>query len=188
MELLLHTSQSPCSTLGRRRSKQRSRSLLDKEPNVGVFGMLGRDLRTDRQPLRFLARQSPSEHSSSHSPSLHTLHLLSTLMRWYEVLTSTPVLIAGAVGISAAVYARRHTAEQAKEQAREVIDARKAEGVKGKMAQAVSHSDSPGLLHIHPQMENGLIKTSGSLHHVCASGESRSTKGESGRQGKPKVD
>ena len=36
------------------------------------------------------------------------------------------------------VYAKRHTAEQAKEQAKEVINSAKAEGTKGKMAQAVS--------------------------------------------------
>jgi hypothetical protein len=71
---------------------------------------------------------------SSLSPHLHHL-----LMTWYDTLTSAPVLIAGALGISAAVYAKRgHTAGQAVEQVKEVAHATRAEGTAGKMAQAVS--------------------------------------------------
>jgi len=41
-------------------------------------------------------------------------------MSWYDTLTSTPLLIAGALGITVAVYARRHTADQAITQIKEV--------------------------------------------------------------------
>lgn len=58
-------------------------------------------------------------------------------MSLYEILTSTPVLLAGALGISAAVYARRHTANQAVTQLKEVTAAAGADGGTAKMAQAV---------------------------------------------------
>ena len=63
-------------------------------------------------------------------------------MSWLEILTSTPVLVAGALGITAAVYARRHTAQQAKEQAKDNWHASQAGDAKGKMAQTVSHHSS----------------------------------------------
>jgi hypothetical protein len=63
-------------------------------------------------------------------------------MTWIDTLTSTPVLIAGALGISAAVYAKRNptTTAQITEQAREVAHATQADTAAGKMAQAVSTS------------------------------------------------
>ncbi len=59
-------------------------------------------------------------------------------MTWLETLTSTPVLIAGAVGASALLYSRSRTTAQVKEQAKEVAHAAGANGGKAKMAQAVS--------------------------------------------------
>jgi len=63
-------------------------------------------------------------------------------MTWLDTLTSTPVLIAGAVGISAAVYAKRNptTTAQVTEQARELAHATQADTAQGKMAQAVRHA------------------------------------------------
>jgi len=58
-------------------------------------------------------------------------------MSWYDTLTSTPLLIAGALGITVAVYARRHTADQAITQIKEVKAAAGADGGTAKMAQAV---------------------------------------------------
>jgi hypothetical protein len=76
-------------------------------------------------------------------------------MTWLETLTSTPVLIAGALGISAALFAGRasgtktsgseqqhrlpESGAQLKEQVKEVKAAAGAEGVAAKMAQAVSY-------------------------------------------------
>jgi hypothetical protein len=60
-------------------------------------------------------------------------------MNWYDNITSLPVILAGVLGISAVVYAKRgHTAPQAMEQAKEVAQATKAEGTPGKVAQGVS--------------------------------------------------
>jgi hypothetical protein len=63
-------------------------------------------------------------------------------MTWLDTLTSTPVLIAGALGITAAVYAKRNpttipSAGQMSEQAKEVAQATQAEGTQAKVAQAV---------------------------------------------------
>ena len=71
------------------------------------------------------------------------LLLLAPLMTWYDTLTSTPVLIAGAVGISAALFARAQstsgTAHQVAQQAKEATrDAIHADNPRAKMAQAVS--------------------------------------------------
>lgn len=69
---------------------------------------------------------------------------------WYDTLTSTPALIATALGVSvAALFVSTHapnnsnsnnnskTAAQVKEQVKEVAQSVHAEGSKGKMAQAV---------------------------------------------------
>lgn len=67
---------------------------------------------------------------------------------WYDTLTSTPALIATALGVSvAALFVSTHntststsnnnTAAQIKEQVKEVAQSVHAEGSKGKMAQAV---------------------------------------------------
>lgn len=83
-----------------------------------------------------------STHTHIH-PRLSTRssHSLS-YMTWLDTLTSTPVLIAGALGITAAVYAKRNptvpTARQMSEQAKEVAQATQAEGTQAKVAQAVS--------------------------------------------------
>lgn len=65
---------------------------------------------------------------------------------WYDTLTSTPALIATALGVSvAALFVTTHntstsnnsTAAQLTEQVKEVAQSVHAEGSKGKMAQAV---------------------------------------------------
>lgn len=73
-------------------------------------------------------------------------------MTWIETLTSTPVLIVGALGISAALFVGRGgtpqqpianklpSGAQVKEQVKEVKAAAGAEGVAAKMAQAVSYT------------------------------------------------
>ena len=63
---------------------------------------------------------------------------------WYDTLTSTPVLIAGALGITAAVYASNHTANQAITQVKEVTAAAGADTKTAKMAQAVCFLYLPG--------------------------------------------
>ncbi len=68
-------------------------------------------------------------------------------MSWYDTLNSTPVILTGTLGIAAAVYASRHTADQAITQAKELTAAAGADGGTAKMAQAVccsfaSYSDS----------------------------------------------
>ena len=63
-------------------------------------------------------------------------------MSWYEIITSTPVIIAGALGITAVVYSRKHTSDQAITQVKEVVAAAGAHGGTAKMAQAVTNSVS----------------------------------------------
>jgi hypothetical protein len=58
---------------------------------------------------------------------------------WLDTLTSTPILVAGILGISVAVIANRRTPDQLKQQAKEVSQAAThADGPKAKMAQSVS--------------------------------------------------
>jgi hypothetical protein len=58
---------------------------------------------------------------------------------WLDTLTSTPLLVAGILGISVAVIANRRTPEQITQQAKEVTQAAAhADGAKAKMAQSVS--------------------------------------------------
>ena len=60
-------------------------------------------------------------------------------MSWLDTLTSTPLLVAGILGISAAVIATRRDPAQLKEQVKEVSQAASyADGPKAKMAQSVS--------------------------------------------------
>lgn len=67
-------------------------------------------------------------------------------MSWYETFTSTPVILAGLLGISAAVYAKRQSVThpgtmQPIEQAKEAIQAvTQAGDGTAKMAQAVRDS------------------------------------------------
>jgi len=58
---------------------------------------------------------------------------------WLDTLTSTPLLVAGILGISVAVIANRRTPEQVTQQAKEVTQAAAhADSAKAKMAQSVS--------------------------------------------------
>ncbi|KAK4687166.1 membrane-associated progesterone receptor component, partial [Tremellales sp. Uapishka_1] len=60
-------------------------------------------------------------------------------MTWFETLTSTPALIAGAVGASAFLYTRSSTSPgRLAEQAKEFANATQADGGKAKMAQAAA--------------------------------------------------
>jgi L-serine deaminase len=60
---------------------------------------------------------------------------------WLDALTSTPVVIAGVLGISAAVLASRREPAQLNQQAKEITQAAAhADGPKAKMAQSVSIS------------------------------------------------
>jgi hypothetical protein len=56
-------------------------------------------------------------------------------MTWLDTITSTPVIVAGLVGISAALFAGRRG--PVTEQAKEVKAAIQADGPKAKMAQTV---------------------------------------------------
>jgi hypothetical protein len=83
---------------------------------------------------------SPSASKTSSSLPLSLSHSarLTIRMTLLDSLTSTPVILAGLLGISVAVYAKRNASPQVKEQVKEVKNATRAEGVAGKMAQAVS--------------------------------------------------
>jgi hypothetical protein len=60
---------------------------------------------------------------------------------WLDTLTSTPLLVAGILGISVAVIANRRTPEQITQQTKEVTQAAAhADSAKVKMAQSVSVS------------------------------------------------
>lgn len=61
-------------------------------------------------------------------------------MSWLETLTSTPVVIAGLVGISAALFVGRRDPARVSEQVKEVANATQADVSKAKMAQAVRQS------------------------------------------------
>lgn len=110
---------------------------------------------------------------------------------WYDTLTSTPALIATALGVSvAALFFSTHapnnsnnnnskTAAQVKEQVKEVAQSVHAEGSKGKMAQAVRHCVA-ARLHGYTgngQRATGLMKYVGCIDHVCSCGKSRSSQG-----------
>jgi hypothetical protein len=56
-------------------------------------------------------------------------------MSWLDSITSTPVIVAGLLGISAALFVGRRP--QVVEQAKEVGRATQADGPKAKMAQTV---------------------------------------------------
>jgi hypothetical protein len=95
------------------------------------------------------------------------LHLTLDYMTWYDTITSVPVLLAGALGISAAVYASRgHTSAQAVEQVKEVAQSTRAEGTKGKMAQAVSDSSA-----LRSMLINCIVR----LNHVPTLGNPSSS-------------
>jgi len=58
---------------------------------------------------------------------------------WLDTLTSTPLIVAGILGVSVAVIANRRTPEQITRQAKEVSQAAAhADSAKAKMAQSVS--------------------------------------------------
>jgi membrane-associated progesterone receptor component len=60
---------------------------------------------------------------------------------WLDTLTSTPLLVAGILGISVAIIANRRTPEQVVQQTKEVTQAAAhADSAKAKMAQSVSVS------------------------------------------------
>ena len=60
---------------------------------------------------------------------------------WLDTLTSTPLIVAGILGVSVAVIANRRTPEQITQQAKEVTQAAAhADSAKAKMAQSVSTS------------------------------------------------
>lgn len=112
---------------------------------------------------------------------------------WYDTLTSTPALIATALGVSvAALFVSTHapnnnsnnsnnskTAAQVKEQVKEVAQSVHAEGSKGKMAQAVRRCVA-ARMHGYTgngQRATGLMKYVGCIDHVCSGGKSRSSQG-----------
>ena len=59
-------------------------------------------------------------------------------MTWFDTLTSAPVLVAGLVGISAALFVRGKDTHQVQEQAKDVAHSIQADSSKAKMAQTVS--------------------------------------------------
>ncbi|CAD6575346.1 MAG: hypothetical protein TREMPRED_001359 [Tremellales sp. Tagirdzhanova-0007] len=77
-------------------------------------------------------------------------------MSWYETLTSTPLLIAGTLGISAAIYSRRHTAHQVVTQVKEVTAAAGADGGTAKMAQASASVMSPPATDLAPPKDDPI--------------------------------
>jgi ribosomal protein S3 len=89
---------------------------------------------------------------------------------WLDTLTSTPLLVAGILGISVAIIANRRTPDQVAQQTKEVTQAAAhADSAKAKMAQSVSIS------RIIPR---GLrAECSVRISHVSTSYKSGSTKG-----------
>ncbi|WVR06059.1 hypothetical protein IAU60_003087 [Kwoniella sp. DSM 27419] len=81
---------------------------------------------------------------------------------WYETLTSTPVLIAAAVGLSfAAIVSARNTPNaptisQVKEQVKEVGQATQAADSKGKMAQAGASIMSAPATNLAPPKDDPI--------------------------------
>ncbi|ORY23355.1 cytochrome b5-like heme/steroid binding domain-containing protein [Naematelia encephala] len=69
---------------------------------------------------------------------------------WLQTLISTPVIIAGLVGISAAVYAKRYSSIQPIEQAKEVNAALHSDTGTAKMAQAAASVMSPPSTELAP--------------------------------------
>ncbi|XAO27129.1 hypothetical protein I312_105971 [Cryptococcus bacillisporus CA1280] len=98
---------------------------------------------------------------------------------WYDTLTSTPALIATALGVSvAALFVSTHntsnsnnnTAAQIKEQVKEVAQSVHAEGSKGKMAQAgASIMSAPAANLARPKPIYVAIK--GKVFDVSSRGE-----------------
>lgn len=94
---------------------------------------------------------------------------------WYDTLTSTPALIATALGVSvAALFVSTHapnnnsnnskTAAQVKEQIKEVAQSVHAEGSKGKMAQAVRRCVAA---RMHGYTGNGQRATGDGADEIC---------------------
>jgi len=89
---------------------------------------------------------------------------------WLDTLTSTPLLVAGILGISVAVIANRRTPEQVTQQAKEVTQAAAhADSAKAKMAQSVRSSR---MIPRGCRAENSVR-----ISHVSSSHKSGSTKG-----------
>lgn len=63
-------------------------------------------------------------------------------MTWFETLTSAPVLVAGLVGISAALFVGRRDTGQIKEQVKDIAHSAQADSAKAKMAQTVGPDEA----------------------------------------------
>ena len=121
-----------------------------------------REARKERRQIHVDPNCSPSTFSLNCECFFFLVFGFSYLpqMSWYETLTSTPLLIAGTLGISAAIYSRRHTAHQVVTQVKEVTAAAGADGGTAKMAQAVNWLKIP-----HPPLfPNSFLS---SLHLSC---------------------
>ncbi|OWZ73308.1 hypothetical protein AYX14_01202 [Cryptococcus neoformans] len=94
---------------------------------------------------------------------------------WYDTLTSTPALIATALGVSvAALFVSTHapnnnsnnskTAAQVKEQVKEVAQSVHAEGSKGKMAQAGASIMSAPAANLAPPKDDPITPSELAKH------------------------
>ncbi|KAK8866139.1 hypothetical protein IAR55_001290 [Kwoniella newhampshirensis] len=88
---------------------------------------------------------------------------MSSPNSWYETLTSTPALVAGAIGVSvAALFAvgsgsgSNRTAGQVTEQVKEVAHSVNAQGSKGKVAQAAASIMSAPSTELAPPKDDPI--------------------------------
>jgi hypothetical protein len=104
---------------------------------------LGAQTEVTRGSLRLIGCENllQKSHRPTYPPSFNPLSHYDHLMSWVDTLTSTPLLVAGILGISVAIIAnRRNPAQpQLKEQVKEVTQAAAhSDSPKAKMAQSVS--------------------------------------------------
>lgn len=88
--------------------------------------------------LAFHVAQSILHLSGSHFVSAASLRPDCNIMSsWFDTLTSAPALVAGLVGVSAAIFVGRRDRDQIKDQAKDIAQSTQADTPKAKMAQAV---------------------------------------------------
>lgn len=91
---------------------------------------------------------------------------------WFDTLTSAPVLVAGLVGISAALFVRGKDTHQVQEQAKDVAHSIQADSSTAKMAQTVSDDQVDALEA--STTDNRLVR----LGYVGTSSSACTPKGE----------